>query len=227
MSQQKLFEDSEQTVAPFSPAARRASPSHAQASGSDRRITAISGRNCFALSDWPDHVGLLAKTLLASSLWGSTMSQLIWKRKVTKLGRLYYQLWPSKRRICAIELSLWPTPAAAASKQGQNDADGKRGQTLVGAARGQQWATPTASMATIADMEQAAYAGSDPKRPTYQQAKNWNTPTRNDAKNATFPPAEASRDSVVSDIMALGGTGSLNPEFVEALQGYPIGWTEI
>lgn len=37
---------------------------------------------------------------------------------------------------------LWPTPAAAQSMQGQNEADGKRGQTLVGKVRGQNWGTP-------------------------------------------------------------------------------------
>lgn len=42
----------------------------------------------------------------------------------------------------------WPTPAVAQAKQGQNDYDGHRGQTLIGAARGQEWATPRASMTT-------------------------------------------------------------------------------
>ena len=37
-----------------------------------------------------------------------------------------------------------PTPTAVAATQGQNEADGKRGQTLAGAARGQLWPTPTA-----------------------------------------------------------------------------------
>lgn len=40
---------------------------------------------------------------------------------------------------------LWPTPNASQGQQGENDPDGKRGQTLVGAARGQLWPTPTAS----------------------------------------------------------------------------------
>lgn len=39
----------------------------------------------------------------------------------------------------------WPTPSAAASVQGQNNPDGRRGQTLVGATRAQPWPTPSAS----------------------------------------------------------------------------------
>ncbi len=38
--------------------------------------------------------------------------------------------------------SQWPTPSPSAAIQGQNQPDGKRGQTLVGAARGQNWQTP-------------------------------------------------------------------------------------
>lgn len=40
---------------------------------------------------------------------------------------------------------MWPTVTAAAATQGQNEYDGKRGQTLVGAVRGQMWGTPRAA----------------------------------------------------------------------------------
>ena len=36
-------------------------------------------------------------------------------------------------------VKLWPTPTANQEKQGQNEPDGRRGQSLVGAARGQTW----------------------------------------------------------------------------------------
>lgn len=39
----------------------------------------------------------------------------------------------------------WPTPADCQALQGQNDPDGKRGQTLIGATRGQSWPTPRAT----------------------------------------------------------------------------------
>ena len=51
---------------------------------------------------------------------------------------------PNKSWGLAGYAKLFPTPTAAAANQGQNLPDGKRGQTLVGAARGQTWATPLA-----------------------------------------------------------------------------------
>jgi hypothetical protein len=48
--------------------------------------------------------------------------------------------------LAAEVAAQWPTPAACQDKQGQNEADGKRGQTLVGAARGQSWPTPSAAV---------------------------------------------------------------------------------
>lgn len=79
----------------------------------------------------------------------------------------------------------------------------------------------------------------------------WRTPTANDAKNSTFPPASLKRDSLAGQIgrklyptMAnsdaigsFGGKmhtslrsvvdGQLNPEWVEWLMGFPIGWTDL
>lgn len=40
---------------------------------------------------------------------------------------------------------IYPTPTRSAANQGQNQPDGRRGQTLVGASRGQMWSTPTTS----------------------------------------------------------------------------------
>jgi hypothetical protein len=60
--------------------------------------------------------------------------------------------------------------------------------------------TPSASMVTAADMLQAQYAGSDPNRPTYAEAKH---------------------------LSQQGQTGQLSPLFVEWLMGYPEGWTDL
>ncbi|MFI5296568.1 MAG: hypothetical protein ACHREM_00605 [Polyangiales bacterium] len=48
------------------------------------------------------------------------------------------------------------------------------------------WPTPTASTATMADIEQARFAGNDPRRPSYAEAKNrWPTPNATDYKGAS------------------------------------------
>lgn len=68
----------------------------------------------------------------------------------------------------------YPTPNAAAATQGQNQWDGKRGQTLLGAARGQNWATP------MAQDHGGSVKDFSPK--LSQQVKNWSTPLVHDSK---------------------------------------------
>jgi hypothetical protein len=119
------------------------------------------------------------------------------------------------------------------------------------------WSTPTASMETMADMEQAKWAGNDPHRPTYQAAKDlWPTPTVGDRKGASrgknakgsAPLAEVAATEFWSTPMAKDGTSgadvptanreggvslrtqagaALNAAWVEALQGFPADWTVV
>jgi len=60
--------------------------------------------------------------------------------------------------------------------------------------------------------------------------KMWPTPTTNDAKNATLPPAAKDWDIIPGALMREGYTsqeGQLNPEWVEALMNFPVGWTDV
>ena len=52
------------------------------------------------------------------------------------------------------------------------------------------------------------------------------TPTANDAKNATLPPSQVSRDTIPGALLREGHGGKLNPVFVEWLMGFPVGWTQ-
>lgn len=98
----------------------------------------------------------------------------------------------------------WTTPSASMAIQGQNDPDGRRGQTLAGQARGQDWPSPTASMITMQDLEQAKFAGNDPRRPKYSEiGKNWPTPTINGNHNrAGLSPS--SGDGLSTAVKAAG-----------------------
>src|SRR5690606_23379400 len=80
--------------------------------GSDeaRKMTATSGRKLSEFWKKSDPVGLLAKMLLGTSIWASTMCFLTWKAKVTKQSRLYFQLVPSAQVTGETECSLWATP---------------------------------------------------------------------------------------------------------------------
>lgn len=51
------------------------------------------------------------------------------------------------------------------------------------------------------------------------------TSTTNDAKNSTLPKSQRLRESLVGDLRRAGEVGQLNPDWVEALMGFPPGWT--
>ncbi len=55
----------------------------------------------------------------------------------------------------------------------------------------------------------------------------WRTPTVNDSHNANLPASQINRSSVIGQLMREGMSGSLNPEWVEWLMGFPTGWTDL
>jgi hypothetical protein len=56
----------------------------------------------------------------------------------------------------------------------------------------------------------------------------WPTPTVNDAQNATNPPSQRDRNSEAIPVLVGASTSApLNPAWVEALQGFPAGWTDL
>ena len=85
--------------------------SHSPKLGSKKaiRMTATSGRRCIELLSSADPLGLLLKTLLVTSEWGSTKCLLTWKTKATPQGRLLFQLVPSMLTTEETECGLLPT----------------------------------------------------------------------------------------------------------------------
>lgn len=145
----------------------------------------------------------------------------------------------------------WATSVASpqANRTTRPIPDERHGAHL--SAQAVQWPSPTASMATPADMVQAMYAGSDPRRPSYAEASAlFPTPTAArygssqngiNGKGGEFerPSANtpslftlASRGSLPSRETPMDGEPTskrglvLNPRFVEALMGLPSGWTD-
>ncbi|MFM1655558.1 hypothetical protein ACI7RC_26195 [Brevibacillus sp. B_LB10_24] len=57
--------------------------------------------------------------------------------------------------------------------------------------------------------------------------KMWPTPAAQDAENATLPPSQIDRDTVPGSVMRQGQQDQLNPDWVECLMGFPIGWTDV
>ncbi len=79
----------------------------------------------------------------------------------------------SKRQVDLSEAvrRMYPTPVASDAMAGPRTPGATRGPAPgLKTAVLQMFPTPTASMATPADMEQARYAGNDPRRPRYRDA---------------------------------------------------------
>ena len=126
----------------------------------------------------------------------------------------------------------WPTPKARDWRSGKG-AKGLEGHApdlnVVienlkqdgGTSTQQTYPTPTKSMMTYADMEQARYSGNDKRRPKYQDVK-YPTPTRSDGMGG---PGNSGRQGGENLRTNIGG--QLNPGWVEWLMEYPAGWTDL
>ncbi len=118
---------------------------------------------------------------------------------------------------------IFPTPRAGDAKNGDYQYDqgdhSKPRLTLSGIAK--MYPTPSASMMTTQDMEQARFSGSDQRRPKY--AEVFPTPTVGDSKQ-NGPPSQYKRHT--KPLNAVIG-GKLNPDWVAWLMGWPIAWESL
>lgn len=218
------------------PGDSRASRSVQPGSEEARMMTVTSGRKCLELSKNSGPLGLLEKTLLESSIWSSTRRYLTWKVKATKQGHFLFQLAVSTPRTDGTDAPSWPTPKATdyngsgprGSKSAERDL--KKGN-LKGAV---MYATPQA------------------RDHRTGQGKRWLDPARsrnlNDQIAAMFPTPttgaglcggtgnyqqlkamEESGEITTEErkSMASGSGGQLNPTWVEAMMGFPSGWTDL
>lgn len=217
-----------------SPASRFPSPGSEEA----RRMTVTSGLKCLELYRSSGPLGSLVRTLLGSSIWRSTRCTLIWKTKVTPSKRLLFRLVPSTPRTGGTDAPSWPTPTAADSYTGnlkstQQKPGSMHSVNLSDAVR--MWPTPKASdckgsgpagtKSAVHDLKKHNLKGAVMFYPTpttgaglcggtgnFQQLKNL---------EARGQITEEERRS-----MAAGNGGQLNPDWVEWMMGFPLGWTE-
>lgn len=224
--------------------------SHFLLPGSDeaKEMTVTSGRKCSELFKSSSPLGLLAKMLLESSTWHSTRCFLAWKAKVTKQERLYFRLAASMPRIKESECVSWDgrrsRPAASVLWRTPtvNDAINsslppsqiKRDQ-LTGQIMRAMWPTPTSRSGTGPSQTGTRQGGMD----LQTAAALWPTPTV--TGNHNHPGSSPKAGMGLSTAARLfqppttgaglcGGTGNggqLNPEWVEAMMGFPLGWTRL
>jgi len=211
----------------------RASRFPAPGSAEARTMTVTSGRKCLELYENSGPLGCLVRMCLGSSIWHSTRCLLTWKRKVTKSRRSLFQLAVSMPRTEETESLFWPTPSTNAPLCGGTG----NFQTLKAMER--------RGMIT-AEERKAFQSGSGKTNPSllewlmgYEQqfTKLLPTPRAYDYKGAatnrfythTHTHTARYRHQLCELLEAtpLGIIGRMNPEWVEWLTGYPIGWTEL
>lgn len=121
-----------------------------------------------------------------------------------------------------------PTPT-------KNDAE-KRGNFALERRNGlpaaaKLWPTPKASPSgpDFARMSRDGSGGDDLATAIAREEMMYPTPMKNDAKNSTLPPSHEDWDSLPGALIRDGEPigGQLNPDWVEWLMGYPIGWTAL
>lgn len=181
-----------------SPANRGPSPGSSEA----QKMTVISGRSWLPLLKSYGLDGSLGKMCedLLTNRWASSAAFLTWKASGIKPSHLLFQLAPLMPRTDATESGLWPTPrscTAMAAENIQNRAKDKF-----------------------------------PNLESVVARTLWPTPTTRDHKGGRKPDTlEASgrgeTNSLNDAVTIRDQHGALNPEWVEWLQGFPLGWTNL
>lgn len=123
---------------------------------------------------------------------------------------------------------MWPTPTVSGNHN-RKGASPNSGDGLATAVQNHSFPTPTRSMATIADMEQARFSGNGGRRPRYEDAKTYPTfhaPSRSGGGTGLDGGSGARSMLTEEERKQLCG-GTLNPGFVEWLMGWPLGWTAL
>ena len=217
-----------------------ASPFHLPGSVEAQKMTDISGHTYFPLFKPNDPLGAFSRMFMGTSLWASTKCYLTWSVKPTPQGRSLFQLAPQTLRTDATEFGsspeMWATPDAAAGKRGGTL---KRGKRPSGANRQvsindqvKMWPTPRACSAMAAENIHNRVNDKNPNLETVVARTMWPTPTAHISKEGGYP-SEYSRNTTTLTAEATisegkpHSSGSLNPQWVEWLMGYPEGWTDL
>ena len=198
-----------------------ASPSLKQGSEEAQKMTVTSGLRCLESFRRSGPLGLLERTLLASSKWNSTRCFLIWKEKATKQGHSLFQLAVSTPRTKEIGSGLLHTPTAKGNQMAPSMKDRDPGSWNL-------WPTPTQDSA-----QSRSKRYKQGGLPLSAAVKMWPTPRASEYKDCGPVGSKSHTHMVDRSYLCAEAkdpdqpTGKLNPEWVEWLMGYPIGWTEL
>lgn len=229
--------------------------SHLAKPGSERerKMTATSGQKCLESLEKFNRPTLWVRTfvgcLIGQGDWYSTKCRLTWKLRATRLHRFYFQLVPSTLRTEGTGFGLLPTPRAMEiiehpSNQAKRlkDRIGNQLNNLSSGARFGLLPTPAASEPGQAPADATNHGnyfrrsdGTKINSSINLLAKAGLLPTPQcfDAESTMLKGKEYNGDNKHSEklgqaiLRTSGIAGQLNPQFVEEMMGYPIGWTEL
>ena len=218
-----------------------------------RKMTVTSGLKCLELYRNSGPLGLLVRMLLGSSIWRSTKCTLTWKTKVTPSKRLLFRLVPSMPRTeeTGAQLSgierwkknitgkdgepiLWKTPIASDSANREFYHNSRGEPNLSGMVK--MCPTPKASDYKGSGLVGSKSAANDLKKhnlkgvvmfyPTTTTGAGLCGGTGNFQQLKKLQQAGQISEEERRN-MSQGNGGQLNPTWVEALMGFPVGWTKL
>jgi len=212
----------------------------------EKGTTVIYGRKCSELSENLRRVGLSVRTYLESCPLPGKQFVRTWSVRDTLSPYLILKLRLSEQGIEERGSSLWATPNTmdtlpsrsyeAMKRQATNG--GRKNRKRPGnlreqvdplmcqaykdasaEANGMMWPTPTGTERSGINPNTGKGAGLS------KAVQMRPTPIADDAKNVNPKPNRIA--GLCSAVKDCEGTGSLNPTWVEWLQGFPVGWTDI
>ena len=147
-------------------------------------------------------------------------------RNTVPPGNLAEQIVMMLKGMSSTDMLL-PTPMAC---EGHKNMSCSKQKYISNMARDGLLPTPTNSMATYQDLEQAKYHSS--KRPKYSEILLPTPTSSSDTKGGcTRPNPKRQNDTLAHSIHGMigepGKTSQLNPRFVAEMMGFPPNWTEL
>ena len=205
---------------PSFPADSLASHSAQPESARDLRIPAIYGRKCAELLPSCGPLTCLGKMLLASSIWGSTKRYLTWQKRDTLFSHSYFRLAVSARGMSASELLssrlMFPTPLASDTNTNRDARNLDVFLSENGIFRKRNKSGSIWSLSLSAAVFYLAPAATEGFRSTLKPSAY-----RNSKPSSSLSAQMIHLEKPEADDMAL------NPDWVEWLMGFPLGWTDV
>ena len=191
-------------------------------------MTVTSGLRCSESLENLNPLGSLVKMCLESSIWHSTRCYLTWQTKATPHNRLLFRLAVSMPHIEGIESQLWPTPVHGHVTGGTGAMAIMKKFLQQGKITQEEYRSFVAGNGGKTNPQLLEWLMG------YQQAftQLLPTPRASDYKGSPLNRYVGGvhyrhqLDELV-EVTPLGKIGQMNPEWVEWLMGYPIGWTEL